>query len=310
MFSNSPLKKNNFFQNDEFNTIISFISPNDKKIFLDSGDSAGIMNNYPYFRKDNDDIEKFAEKEIFPGFQKRFSVFGLFDLDSDEEDDFKRYGLENFNKYLNQIVLRKENDRDIFEINNKEKENITSSRHSSHDDNSKSTEKDSADGSLLIKDKDEKKEDKFFEIKKVIRRNLANNKNNNSSLTSLLQKKKKVLSKKRGRMTPEEWDAIKVPKAKHFMLDRKKHRIVFQRKHLKVIYSVVGLELPINFEKCFEKIKEHVGNKTKQNFGQRKSFHFVKNNGEEEIMILEDKKRILKTIKNEKDKRGNIKQIS
>ena len=99
-----------------------------------------------------------------------------------------------------------------------------------------------------------------------------------------------------------DWDEIFVPKEKHFHFDRKKHRIVFQRKHLKVIYSVVDLPSPFDFLDCYQKIKEHVGEKTAKNYGKGKSFHLIKNkDGEIIIVTLREKKRILKGIKISKD---------
>ena len=99
-----------------------------------------------------------------------------------------------------------------------------------------------------------------------------------------------------------DWDNIKVPKEKHFHFDRKKHRIVFQRKHLKVIYSIVDLTYPFNFNKCFNLIKEHIGDKTVQNYKEGKSFHIIKINNEEKIVTLKDKKMILKGNKMKKKK--------
>ena len=105
------------------------------------------------------------------------------------------------------------------------------------------------------------------------------------------------------------WDAIEVPKEKHFHFDRKKHRIVFQRKHLKVIYSIIGLSPPINFSKCFNMIKEHIGDKTLQNFGKGKSFHIIREGGEEKIVTLKDKKLKLNKnkcmYKNENNEKNN-----
>ena len=97
-----------------------------------------------------------------------------------------------------------------------------------------------------------------------------------------------------------DWEKIKVPKEKHFHLDRKRHRIVFQRKHLKIIYSIIDLDYPFNFKKCFELIKKHVGNKTLQNYKEGKSFHIIKINNEEKIVTLKDKKLILKRNKEAK----------
>ena len=94
-----------------------------------------------------------------------------------------------------------------------------------------------------------------------------------------------------------DWDNIKVPKEKHFHFDRKKHRIVFQRKHLKVIYSIVDLTYPFDFNKCFNMIKQHIGDKTVHNYGSGKSFHIIKINNEEKIVTLKDKKLLLRENK-------------
>jgi len=92
------------------------------------------------------------------------------------------------------------------------------------------------------------------------------------------------------------WDTIQVPKEKHFNFDRIKHRIIFQRKHLKVIYSLIGLSPPIDFIKCFDLIKNHIGDKTLQNFGKVKSFHIIRKNGNEKIVMLKDKKIQMKKL--------------
>jgi len=92
------------------------------------------------------------------------------------------------------------------------------------------------------------------------------------------------------------WDTIQVPKEKHFNFDRIKHRIIFQRQHLKVIYSLIGLSPPIDFIKCFDLIKNHIGDKTLQNFGKVKSFHIIRKNGNEKIVTLKDKKNQMKKL--------------
>ena len=106
-----------------------------------------------------------------------------------------------------------------------------------------------------------------------------------------------------------DWDNIPVPKEKHFHFDRKKHRIVFQRKHLKVIYSIVDLAYPPDFTKCFNMIKEHIGNKTVENYDKGKSFHIIKINNEEIIVTLKDKKNLLKQSKNKKRKKGQRRSL-
>ena len=107
-----------------------------------------------------------------------------------------------------------------------------------------------------------------------------------------------------------DWDNIKVPKEKHFHFDRKKHRIVFQRRHLKVIYSIVDLTYPFNFSKCFDMIKKHIGDKTVQNYKAGKSFHIIKINNEEKIVTLKDKKMLLKESKMKKKLLNNNDNIN
>ena len=47
-------------------------------------------------------------------------------------------------------------------------------------------------------------------------------------------------------------------------------------------------------------IKEHIGNKTVENYDKGKSFHIIKINNEEIIVTLKDKKNLLKQSKNKK----------
>ena len=117
-----------------------------------------------------------------------------------------------------------------------------------------------------------------------------------------LQKKRLPGDSRWGKKFMCDWDNIPVPKEKHFHFDRKKHRIVFQRRHLKVIYSIVDLTYPFDFNKCFDMIKEHIGDKTVQNYDKGKSFHIIKVNNEEKIVTLKDKKILLK--QNKKKKKG------
>ena len=118
---------------------------------------------------------------------------------------------------------------------------------------------------------------------------------NNPSFKKFFCKEGNYRSKNRKQLV--DWDNIEVPKEKHFHFDRKKHRIVFQRKHLKILYSVVGLTPPINFSKCYNMIKEQIGDKTLKDFGKGKSFHIIRENGEEKIVTLKDKKIQLKKTK-------------
>ena len=120
----------------------------------------------------------------------------------------------------------------------------------------------------------------------------------NKKIFQCLQRKREF--GERSKKSLFDWDNIKVPKEKHFHFDRKKHRIVFQRRHLKVIYSIVDLTYPFNFNKCFDMIKEHIGDKTLKTYKEGKSFHIIKINNEEKIVTLKDKKRLLKANKNVK----------
>lgn len=112
-----------------------------------------------------------------------------------------------------------------------------------------------------------------------------------------LQKKRKPRGKNKGRNNDVDWDNIPVPKEKHFHLDRKKKRIIFQRKYLKMIYSIVDLEYPFDFNELFNLIKEHVGDKTAEKYGNGKSFHIIRINGELIVVTMKEKKIILKGVK-------------
>ena len=82
-----------------------------------------------------------------------------------------------------------------------------------------------------------------------------------------------------------------IPKQKHFHFDKKKQRIVYQRNHLKVIYSIIGLSPPYNFKKYFNMIEEQIGDRTNKDFNnKKKSFHIIRVNGEEKIVTLTEKK--------------------
>ena len=60
---------------------------------------------------------------------------------------------------------------------------------------------------------------------------------------------------------------------------------------------------PFDFNKCFDMIKKHIGDKTVQNYDKGKSFHIIRINNEERIVTLKDKKILLKQNKNKK--KGN-----
>jgi len=102
--------------------------------------------------------------------------------------------------------------------------------------------------------------------------------------------KKRHRSRSRKKKEDIDWDNMYVPKEKHFHLDRKKKRIIFQRKHLKMIYSIVDLEYPFDFNFLFRLIDNHVGNKTLSNYRGGKSFHIVKVDGKFKIITMKEKK--------------------
>ena len=104
---------------------------------------------------------------------------------------------------------------------------------------------------------------------------------------------RKRINKKKKNMEID-WDNMPVPKEKHFHLDRKKKRIIFQRKYLKMIYSIVDLEYPFNFNELFNLIKDHVGDKTATNFGKGKSFHIIKIKDELIVVTKREKKYLLR----------------
>lgn len=303
MFSES-LSKKNFFtlqQEDETPSSMTFYSPNSPKVFFPNENNC----NYKYSDHSSNidqEISQFAEREIINGFGSKSENYENMGISiGEEEEDDKRYKISNFNEILKKISQPK-----IFCNSN----NSSIKKTSSNKTNSKEYESQNQNQQESQKSyyNNNNNKSKIFSIKKVPKNFIIDlDSDNDINLFEDLsieinkredyQRIKKNLGRKRKRISQEKWDNISVPKEKHFMLDRKKHRIVFQRKHLKVIYSVVHLKFPINFQRCFDKIKEHVGDKTKENFGKRKSFHFVEVNGREEIMLLKEKKSILKNEK-------------
>ena len=132
---------------------------------------------------------------------------------------------------------------------------------------------------------------KIFRVVKVTKnmKNIPNIMNSKS-----LGKKRKPRGKNKGKNNDIDWDNIPVPKEKYFHLDRKKKRIIFQRKYLKMIYSIVDLNYPFDFNELFNLIKEHVEDKTAEKFGDRKSFHIIRINGKLIIVNMKEKKMILR----------------
>ena len=109
----------------------------------------------------------------------------------------------------------------------------------------------------------------------------------------LPHKKRRGRGKYKSKKNDIDWENIITPKEKHFHLDRKKKRIVFQRKHLKMIYSIANLPYPFNFSELYRLIDEHVGDKTVYNYGNKKSYHIIKINGKTIITTMKEKKNLL-----------------
>ena len=109
----------------------------------------------------------------------------------------------------------------------------------------------------------------------------------------LPHKKRRGRGKYKSKKNDIDWEHIITPKEKHFHLDRKKKRIVFQRKHLKMIYSIANLPYPFNFTELYKLIDEHVGDKTVNNYGNKKSYHIIRINGETIITTMKEKKNLL-----------------
>ena len=131
---------------------------------------------------------------------------------------------------------------------------------------------------------------KIFEIIKFPRNN--NKCNNNSNNKCLIRKRIKTFKKRKKR--ENKFNLLineEIPKQKHFHFDKKKQRIVYQRNHLKVIYSIIGLSPPYNFKKYFNMIEKQIGDRTNQDFNnKKKSFHIIRVDGEEKIVTLDEKK--------------------
>ena len=125
------------------------------------------------------------------------------------------------------------------------------------------------------------KSKKIFKIVKVER------------FRDLPHKKRRGRGKYKSKKNDIDWENIITPKEKHFHLDRKKKRIVFQRKHLKMIYSIANLPYPFNFTELYRLIDEHVGDKTVNNYGNKKSYHIIKINGQTIITTMKEKKDLL-----------------
>ena len=235
-------------------------------------------NEYISLKEEEKNDEKsLSEESNFQNFIKReftkemTSKNNVSDDEDDDMDDTRRYEITNFKPLT---------ENNIINNNCKSSSNIFSNLNSSNISNDKP-----------INNNEHKK---IFNIVKIPK---------NKKIFQCLQRKREFGERSKKFMF--DWDNIKVPKEKHFHFDRKKHRIVFQRRHLKVIYSIVDLTYPFNFNKCFDMIKKHIGDKTIQNYGSGKSFHIIKINNEEKIVTLKDKKILLREDKLKKKSLNN-----
>jgi hypothetical protein len=204
------------------------------------------------------------------------------ELEEDLTDDKKSLEIDEVNNYFDEPGIQTISDKLIknnsLRINNNNTHNndIIKQNNSNNFDNSMFNQP-------QIKMNNKSKKCKIFNIVKSPRHKVQ-------KLGYKIFKIKKIKQEKNRLRQFINWDTIQVPKEKHFNFDRIKHRIIFQRKHLKVIYSLNGLSPPFDFIKCFELIKNHIGDKTLQNFGKVKSFHIIRKNGNEKIVTLKDKK--------------------
>ena len=239
-------------------------------------------NEYLSLKEEEKNDEKsISEESNFQNFIKRELFLKemspknfLSENEDDDFDDSRRYEISTCSSNLNSSFFPK------LDLSNPLDSNIQN-------------DQPNLNNSLQAQNKSNKK---IFNIVKVPK--------NKQQIFQCLQKKRLPGDSRWGKKFICDWDNIPVPKEKHFHFDRKKHRIVFQRRHLKVIYSIVDLAYPFNFNKCFEMIKNHIGDKTVQNYDKGKSFHIIKINDEEKIVTLKDKKILLK--QNKKMKKGNI----
>ena len=245
-------------------------------------------NEYMSLKEEEKNDEKsLSEESNFQNFIKReftkeiTSKNNISDSDDDDLDDTRRYEIENYRPLTtNNIINNNFKGSSNFFTNYISPDISNDNKLINNIDN--------------IEPIENTKRKRIFNIVKVPK---------NKKIFQCLQRKREYGERSKKFMF--DWDNIKVPKEKHFHFDRKKHRIVFQRRHLKVIYSIVDLTYPFDFNKCFEMIKKHIGDKTVQNYKAGKSFHIIKINNEEKIVTLKDKKMLLKESKMKKKALNN-----
>ena len=251
-------------------------------------------NQFILKEEEKNDEKSLSEESNFQNFIKRefikemTSKNNISDDEDDDMDDTRRYEIINYKQtYANINTIPNTNININNDINN-----------DNTDNNIKSKSINIFSVTNTNSNSNHKIHKKIFNIVKIPK---------NKKIFQCLQRKREFGERSKKFMF--DWDNIIVPKEKHFHFDRKKHRIVFQRRHLKVIYSIVDLTYPFDFVKCFDMIKKHIGDKTIQNYGKGKSFHIIKINNEEKIVTLKDKKILLKENKNKAKILNNNKSI-
>ena len=254
-------------------------------------------NQFILKEEEKNDEKSLSEESNFQNFIKRefikemTSKNNISDDEDDDMDDTRRYEIINYKQiYANINNIPNTNININNDINNDNNDNT--------DNNIKSKSINIFSVTNTNSNSNHKIHKKIFNIVKIPK---------NKKIFQCLQRKREFGERSKKFMF--DWDNIIVPKEKHFHFDRKKHRIVFQRRHLKVIYSIVDLTYPFDFVKCFDMIKKHIGDKTIQNYGKGKSFHIIKINNEEKIVTLKDKKILLKENKNKAKILNNNKSI-
>ena len=251
-------------------------------------------NQFILKEEEKNDEKSLSEESNFQNFIKRefikemTSKNNISDDEDDDMDDTRRYEIINYKQiYANINNIPNTNININNDINN-----------DNTDNNIKSKSINIFSVTNTNSNSNHKIHKKIFNIVKIPK---------NKKIFQCLQRKREFGERSKKFMF--DWDNIIVPKEKHFHFDRKKHRIVFQRRHLKVIYSIVDLTYPFDFIKCFDMIKKHIGDKTIQNYGKGKSFHIIKIKNEEKIVTLKDKKLLLKENKNKTKILNNNKSI-
>jgi hypothetical protein len=121
--------------------------------------------------------------------------------------------------------------------------------------------------------------------------NYLNNEEDKKKIFYIFKKKN---SKKRKIKKIISLDGVFIPKVKHLNVEKKKNRVQYQENHRKIIYSYCHLTPPYDFEHIFRIIIDHQ-NKHSKIFNNKKSFHLIRNNkGNIIIVTFQEKQKIRK----------------